>query len=76
MKSARTCAICGKDVEDPPLCYGADPPWRLLGIPEEELGRRVDVTGDQCVIDEKYFFLRGHIELVGERAASVWRARR
>lgn len=34
-----------------------------MGIPEEELVDRVEMTRDQCVVDGQYFFIRGHIEI-------------
>lgn len=45
------------------MCYGAEAPWRIMGIPEDEVETRVDLTDDQCVIDEKSFFIRGHIPI-------------
>ncbi|WP_226469906.1 DUF2199 domain-containing protein [Luteimonas panaciterrae] len=56
------CATCGKEEDGLPLCFGAEAPWRLL-VPESEFASRVDLTGDQCVVDEKAFFIRGHIEI-------------
>ncbi|QDT70825.1 hypothetical protein MalM25_37810 [Planctomycetes bacterium MalM25] len=48
-----------------------------MGVPEAEFSKRVDLTKDQCVIDEEYFFVRGHIEipttdLEPDFAWSVW----
>jgi hypothetical protein len=53
-------------------------PWQLLRVAESEFKTRVDLTADQCVIDEEHFFIRGHIVLpiVGSSetfAWSVWR---
>ena len=45
------------------MCYGAEAPWRLLGVPEKEFEKRVDLTADQCVVDENTFLIRGHIIL-------------
>jgi hypothetical protein len=56
------CATCGEEEADLPLCFGAEAPWRLL-VPENEFASRVDLTKDQCVVDEKTFFIRGHIEI-------------
>jgi hypothetical protein len=57
------CAQCGSAAPDVPLCYGAEAPWRLLGIPEAEFDKRVDLTADQCVVDGTQFLIRGHIIL-------------
>jgi hypothetical protein len=45
-----------------------------MGVPESEFEQRVDLTPDQCVVDEKHFFVRGHIELpiVGEVETFAW----
>lgn len=56
------CATCGIEHTDAPLCFGVDAPWRAL-VPENEFARRVELTADQCVVDEKEFFIRGHIEI-------------
>ena len=69
-----SCPRCGSPSPDPPLCYGAEAPWRLLGVTEAEFEKRVDLTADQCVIDEKHFFLRGHIILpiIGSSDTFAW----
>ena len=56
------CSICGAEHEDLPLCYGVEAPWRAL-VPEAEFNCRVELTKDQCVVDKKDFFIRGHIEI-------------
>jgi hypothetical protein len=44
------------------LCFGIEAPWRAL-VPESEFAQRVELTRDQCVVDEEVFFVRGHIEI-------------
>lgn len=56
------CNVCGTQYVDPPLCFGTDAPWRAL-VPEREFAQRVELTPDQCVVDEHTFFIRGHIEI-------------
>ena len=56
------CPICGVEHDEVPLCFGIDAPWRAL-VPESEFTRRVELTPDQCVVDAKSFFIRGHIEI-------------
>ena len=70
------CNICGVEHDDRPLCFGAEAPWRAL-VPESEFSDRVELTQDQCVVDGKTFFIRGHIELtihdqIEPLAFSVW----
>lgn len=43
--------------------FGAEAPWRLIGIPEEEFAQRVELNADLCVVDGEHFFVRGHIEI-------------
>jgi hypothetical protein len=57
-----TCALCKAQHSSLPLCFGADAPWRALA-PEAEFDDRVELTADQCVVDEQHFFVRGHVEL-------------
>ena len=70
------CRICGKKHDSVPNCFGIENPWRAF-VPDHEFDRRVKLSKDQCVIDEAYFFIRGHIELPikgtpNSLAFSVW----
>jgi len=70
------CPICDLEHDDLPLCFGIEALWRAL-VPESEFDQRVEPTSDLCVVDEKIFFIRGHIEIpVHESpepfAFSVW----
>lgn len=70
------CTVCGEEHRDIPMCFGVDAPWRAL-VPESEFDARVELTGDQCVVDDHTFFVRGHIEIpiIGQLetlAFSVW----
>jgi hypothetical protein len=56
------CTVCGELHDDLPD-IGADKPDQWWGIPEEERSRRILLTSDTCVIDEKDFFIRGVIEI-------------
>ena len=56
------CQICDVEHDDLPDCFGIDAPWPAL-VPEAEFDSRVELTGDQCVVDDEHFFVRGHIEI-------------
>ena len=56
------CRICGEEHGDVPNCFGMEAPWRSL-VPEADFEARVQLTSDQCVVDEKIFFIRGHINI-------------
>ena len=44
------------------MCFGGASPALSL-VPEEEYEARVEENLDQCIVDDKHFFIRGHIEL-------------
>jgi hypothetical protein len=71
-----TCRTCGVEHTEVPLCFGIEAPWRAI-VPERDFDDRVDLTPDQCVVDKKQFFIRGHIEIPihgypNPLAFSVW----
>jgi hypothetical protein len=74
MSVTTLCRECGTSLPDVPLCYGADAPWRALGVTDSEFEKRVDLTADQCVVDEEQFFIRGHIEIpiIGSNDVFSW----
>jgi hypothetical protein len=43
--------------------FGWDYPVQYLLVPEHERERRVELSSDACVIDEKWFFVRGCLEI-------------
>lgn len=56
------CEICGAEHEGLPTCFGVEAPWRIV-VPESEFESRVLLSPDECIVDEKLFFIRGHIEI-------------
>jgi hypothetical protein len=56
------CAKCGHPIKGP-WCFGAEAPWRQLGIAEADFPRRVELTESLMVVDGRHFFIRGHIEV-------------
>jgi len=56
------CKECNSDISEIPMCFGGSSP-ALLMVKEEEYNERVEENADQCIVDEKHFFIRGHIEL-------------
>ncbi len=55
------CKTCGKQHDELPMCYGVSAPELWYTIPEAERDTRTELSSDQCVIDEKYFFVLGRI---------------
>jgi hypothetical protein len=57
------CRKCGKYHRELPLHFGVEAPLAYYDIPEAEREARTILSSDQCVIDEKYFFIVGNIDI-------------
>lgn len=57
-----TCATCSQVHEGMPT-FGWPYPVQYLAIPEDDRSKRVVLTADTCVIDDKEFYVRGCIEI-------------
>ena len=58
-----TCSICGESHEGAPLSWGPDAPDMWADLPPDGREERGELGSDQCVIDDKHFFVRGRIEI-------------
>jgi len=56
------CHTCGEIHEGMPT-FGADRPLSFYEIPKEDRDTRCQSSNDDCVIDEKWFFIRGCIDI-------------
>jgi hypothetical protein len=56
------CSACGEIHSGIPT-FGANYPITMLQVPEAERKKRVALGSDDCVIDEKDFYIRGCIEI-------------
>jgi hypothetical protein len=67
------CTRCKETHEGMPS-FGALAPLSYYEIPEDERGTRCTLRSDDCVIDEKWFFVRGCLEIpvLGEAEPFVW----
>jgi hypothetical protein len=74
LKCGFECSICGEHHDVLPLSYSVKAPKAVLGIPGDELEKRVVITPDQCVIDGKDFYLRGRIPvpIIGSDEPFIW----
>lgn len=61
MSEGFTCSCCGEWHTELPMSYGFDAPLYWHQIPEEERESRVQLSSDQCVLDDRHFFVRGRI---------------
>jgi hypothetical protein len=58
-----TCRCCGKQFSTLPLSFAATAPDSWFAIPAAERQKRALLTSDQCILDNKYFFVRGCLEI-------------
>jgi len=63
VKQGYNCKSCGKYHEGLPLSYAAEMPEICYSIEEQEIEKRVEITSDLCVVDEKHFFILGNVEI-------------
>lgn len=68
------CATCKLNHEDVPLSFGAEAPYWFDVVAPEERNKRIELSSDQCVIDEEHFFIRGCLEIpiVGSNEKFTW----
>jgi hypothetical protein len=60
------CSKCGIYHNEIPMAYGTEAPYQYFFVPENEREKRCILNDDQCIIDERLFFIRGQIELAVE----------
>jgi len=56
-----TCSRCGETHRGLPMSYGATAPALWFMIPPAERAARAELSSDQCIIDDEYYFLLGGI---------------
>jgi len=57
------CRSCGQFHRELPMHYGPPAPALWYRIPESERKVRAALSSDQCIIDDKYFFVVGNLEI-------------
>jgi hypothetical protein len=74
MTDGYSCKSCGEFHLGLPLSYGAQAPVYWDSIPAEERQQRGELSSDQCVIDDEYFFVLGRLEIpvIGETEPFSW----
>lgn len=53
------CQVCGRHHPVLPLSYSVKVPLAALAVPRSEWEARVVLSPDQCVIDERFHYVRG-----------------
>jgi len=56
------CSCCDEIHRGIPT-FGSEHPITVLNVPESEREQRVNLGSDDCVIDEKEFYVRGCLEI-------------
>jgi len=74
MSDSYICACCGKEHFETPFSFAADYPDNYANMPREERDARAIISSDQCVIDDKEFWLRGCLEIPihGQEEPFLW----
>ena len=63
MSTSWKCTVCGKPHEETPASFAADFPDMYANMNREDRETRAVIGTDQCVIDQKWFFVRGCLEV-------------
>ena len=59
LHSGFDCGVCGRHHNVLPLSYSVKAPLAALAVPRPEWDRRVVISADQCVIDDRFYYVRG-----------------
>jgi len=57
------CHTCGAIHSERPTCFSFEAPMVVSQLSETDRGRRVEMSSDQCVLDEEHFFILGTLDL-------------
>ena len=67
------CACCDEEIDGIPT-FGWDKPINYYDVPEEKRESDIFLTEDLCVIADKWFYVRGCVELpvIGHEDPFIW----
>lgn len=73
-KGNRACSVCGELHTGLPRSFAADFPDMYANLKREERDTRAVISSDQCIIDAKWFFIRGCLEIPvrGDDEVFLW----
>jgi hypothetical protein len=74
MAETNKCSTCGRVHEEVPLSFAADFPDMYANMKWEDRDVRAVIGTDQCIIDQKLFFIRGCLEIpvIGSEDIFLW----
>ena len=69
-----TCNVCGRSHDDVPMSFAADYPDMYANMTGAERTARATIGSDQCIVDRKWYFLRGCLEIpiIGSDEVFLW----
>ena len=62
-EDAYVCHECGEVHRGMPLDFSIPAPDLYAGMSEDERANRALISSDQCIVDDRYFYIRGRLEL-------------
>ncbi len=68
------CSSCGQEHSGVPLSFAADYPDPYANLSSDDRDARAVVSSDQCVIDQREFYIRGCLEIpiLGTDEVFLW----
>ncbi len=57
------CRVCARHHAVLPLSYSVKAPLAALAVPRDEWDRRVVISPDQCVVDDRFYYVRGRFAI-------------
>lgn len=63
LHSGFDCRVCGRHHDVLPLSYSVKAPLAALALPRSEWEQRVVISPDQCVIDDRFHYVRGRFAI-------------
>jgi hypothetical protein len=57
------CRSCGEYHEEIPLAFGPDAPHAWYATPAEERTANSQLAGEQCILNDEFYFVRGCLDL-------------
>jgi len=68
-----TCRTCGVWHSERPTAFLSELPEAVFQIPRKDRRSRVELSSDQCVLDDKHFFIIGNLDVPIEGTADFLR---
>ncbi len=67
------CNTCGAVHSERPTCFSFEMPMVVSQLSETDLERRVEMSSDQCILDDEHFFIVGTLDLPVQNSDEVLR---